>query len=258
MKRARVALVSTAIAAASGLVVVGVAGVACDPDGVIVAATDAGADADAPLDASTVDARDAQDIFVRGDAGCPVAIPPPGVVCDQPGLWCEYGDGGTHSLCTTKVHCDVLPKSGNVIAWQIITPAAGCGVEPADCPTTFGEQPDAACPSQGVCDYAEGRCGCITCNDYDGSPEQDQWMCRAWSSIPAELPDGTITTSSACATERPRLGTPCTDHTVVCGYDACEGISLGPYLACADFPGPTQGTWVIGAQTDSCNKPGCR
>jgi hypothetical protein len=215
--------------------------------------TDAGgtdaADALAPRDSGP----DAVDIFVRGDAGCPPQAPPANLECNEPGLWCEYGDGGAHSLCTTKVHCDVLAKSGGLIAWHVMPADKNCGLQLADCPQAFGEAPDAACPSTGTCDYAEGRCGCITCDDYDGSPQKDQWMCRAWASIPAAFVDGgELTTSPTCTAERARLGSPCTDTTVVCGYDACNGLSLGPYTECID------GTWAVGPQTDSCNRPGCR
>ncbi len=225
---------------------------ACGGSSTTVAAADSGDDAapDAGASDSTVDS---QDIFVRGDAGCPVAIPASSQPCNEPGLWCEYGDGGSHSLCTTKTHCDVLAKTGGVIAWHVNPPDIGCGVQPADCPAAYGQQSDAACPAQATCDYAEGRCACILCDDYDGSPERNQWACRPWSSVPAAFVDGgALTTSTTCTAERARLGTACTDTTVVCGYDACNGISLGPYTACA------YGTWVVGPQTDSCNKPACR
>ncbi len=251
LPRSAVIVFSTGCCAVSVLLV-GYGLFACGTDGNKGSGLDAGDDA--ATDAGALDAGvDAGDFFVRGDSGCPLAIPAMAQPCDQPGLWCEYGDGGAHSLCTTKTHCDVLAKTGGVIAWHVALPEVGCGVQPGDCPGAYGTQTDAACPSTGTCDYAEGRCGCITCDDYDGSPQLDQWMCRAWSSIPAAFVDGgALTTSPTCTPERARLGTACTDTTIVCGYDACNGLSLGPYTACA------YGTWVVGPQTDSCNRPSCR
>ena len=247
----RAALLAIAAAcAASSLGLLGYGLLACGGDG---KSADAGADA--ATDASPTDAggADVRTGFVRGDAGCPLAVPAMAASCDQPGLWCEYGDGGPHSLCTTRTHCDVLTKTGSVLGWHVAPPEPSCGVQPVDCPTAFGEALDAACPSRGACDYAEGRCGCITCDDYDGSPQLDQWMCRAWSSVPAALVDGgALTTSATCTSERARLGTRCTDTSVVCGYDSCNGLALGPYTTCG------YGTWVVGPQTDSCNRPSCR
>lgn len=260
MRRTSRTLVAlSTLTAALSLAMAGYGLFACTSDEGTILTTDAGNEAGADA-ASTVDAgADVLDIFVRGDAGCPVAIPSVNQPCNEPGLWCEYADGGPHSLCTTKTHCDVLAKSGNVLGWHVTLPEPGCGVQPIDCPAAYGEPVDAACLSQGMCDYPEGRCGCITCDNYDGSPEQDQWMCRAWSSIPAAFVDGgAITTSPTCTAERARLGTPCSDHTVVCGYDSCNGIPLGPYMTCSDFPASSPSTWVVGPQTDSCNRPGCR
>jgi hypothetical protein len=185
---------------------------------------------------------------------CPADLPASNVPCAMEGLWCEYGDGGTHSTCTTLALCGVIAKSGGDLGWQITQPdPATCGPRPSDCPASYGEPADAACPSKGTCDYTEGRCACVICDDYDGSPEQNQWRCRAWSDVPGVYVDGgAATPDGSCPAERPRLGTPCSDSTIVCGYDSCNDIPIGPYLYC------DLGTWSVGPQTDSCNHPGCR
>jgi hypothetical protein len=184
---------------------------------------------------------------------CPTEVPMTSSSCETAGLWCEYGDGGPHSTCTTAALCDVIAKTGGTLGWHITPPTPTCGIQPTDCPSSYGEPLDAACPSQGICNYSEGRCECVICDDYDGSPEQNQWRCRAWSDVPGIYVDGGATApNGTCPAERPRLGTPCNDTTVVCGYDSCNDISIGPYQFC------DLGTWSVGPQTDSCNHPGCR
>jgi hypothetical protein len=184
---------------------------------------------------------------------CPTEVPMTNSSCETPGLWCEYGDGGPHSTCTTTALCDTIAKTGDQLGWHITTPSTTCGVQPADCPSSYGEPADAACPSKGTCNYARGRCECVICDDYDGSPEQNQWRCRAWSDVPGVYVDGGAPTpQGACPADRPRLGTPCSDTTIVCGYDSCNDIPIGPYLYC------DLGTWSVGPQTDSCNHPACR
>ncbi len=218
-----------------------------------------GAGAGALADAGDASGADATEDGANGDGGgdggsgaCPSAVPVAGAGCDAPGLWCEYG-GGAHGRCSTRAAC--AKKSGNggggAVEWSVFGPDLPCA-NIAACPGDFAGS-GAGCPVlYGVCDYDAGRCACAECADGDGGRPW-QWQCRAWGDVTALLVDaGLASTPGACPPDRPRLGTDCVDEGVVCGYDACYGVSLGPYQACVN------GRWAAGPQTDLCNPPSCR
>jgi hypothetical protein len=201
------------------------------------------ADATVPADGGAEAApRDA-------DVECPGAVPVDGAACDAPGLWCEYG-GGAHSRCSTRASCSKKSGTGGLNAWTVFAPDVPCA-NIAACPGDFLGN-DAGCPVlYGVCDYDAGRCDCVECGGPAGGRTW-QWQCRAWSDVtPFYFDAGPADAPGACPPERPRLGTPCVDRGIVCGYDACYGVSLGPYLTCAG------GRWAVGPQTDLCNPPSC-
>jgi len=205
-----------------------------------------GADATLPTDASAFDG---------GSGGeCPTALPVDGTACDAPGLWCEYG-GGAHGRCSTRASCAKKSSTGGLVAWTIFAPPDLPCTNVNACPTDFASS-DAGCPAvYGACDYDAGRCACAECviGDGGGPPWPSQWQCRAWGDVSPFLLDdaGPANAPGACPPDRPRLGTPCGVPGIVCGYDACYGISLGPYLACEN------GRWAMGPQTDLCNPPTC-
>jgi len=247
--RITIAVMATIVAACSSEALIG-----SDSD-------DGGTSLDAGEDGTTrhegMDAGTMPDANVIVDAStfpCPATLPTADVACDAGGLWCEYGSPNVHSACITRVLCDTQAKNPTNTVWHVFAPPTGsCDPQPSDCPSSYGERADAACATNSVCDYAQGRCACVTCDDYDGSPEQDQWLCRAWSDVPvARVDGGALTDAGACPAARPRLGTPCDDSTVICGYDSCVAISLGPYMWCVD------GRWAVGPQTDDCNHPSCQ
>jgi hypothetical protein len=204
-------------------------------------------------DGSTGAPDDADDsaILDTGPAlvpGCPVTVPEAGLACVTPGLWCEYG-GGAHERCSTSAYCG--PKR-----WNLFAPDPTCTlVNAAACPSTFGEPADASCPlKEGACDYGAGRCACVPCTDDEGGQGSlTQWFCRAWGDVQAYSDDSgaALALPGACPADRPQLGTAC-DAGFECGYDACYGVSLGPYEWCQD------GAWGRGPQTDLCNPPECR
>jgi hypothetical protein len=203
----------------------------------------------AVADDAAVVVPDAGGLPDAAPSSCPPSPPVDDTACDAPGLWCEYG-GVAHSRCTTRAICFKKSGTGGAIRWTTFPPDYSCAPNDDACPLEFA--PRATCPAvPGVCDYAQGRCTCAECAGADGG-HASQWLCRAWSDVGAFLDDGgAANVPGACPAERPRLGTPCADQGFVCGYDACYGVPLGPYLAC------TNGTWAVGPQTDLCNPPAC-
>ncbi len=198
------------------------------------------------------DATDAAAADASPDRTCPPISPSEGEACDTPGLWCEFG-GGAHQRCATRALCTKKAGTGGKIEWATFGADFPCAPNVAACPPSFGAASDASCPvTTGSCDYSAGRCTCGECGDTDGG-RLFQWRCRAWDDVAPFLDDGGLATAPAgCPADRPRLGTACASEGFVCGYDACYGVSLGPYLTC------TEGEWSVGPQTDLCNRPACR
>jgi hypothetical protein len=214
---------------------------------------DEGGPYDSSFDGDPTEA-DGMGLVEDADAGpvlvteCPTVTPDAGVACDSPGLWCEYG-GGAHERCSTSAYC-------GRVSWSLFPPDPACTLTNAvACPSTYGVSPDASCPlTEGTCDYDAGRCACVPCTTDDAgqSGSYSQWFCRAWSDVQAYADDAgaELSLPNACPANRPLLGTAC-DAGFECGYDACYGVSLGPYEWCS------YGTWGRGPQTDLCNPPSC-
>jgi hypothetical protein len=221
---------------------------------VVLAGCAGGAASGRSLDAgdpSDADATVPDGASAEGGA-CPVAAPLDGIGCDVPGLWCEYG-GVAHGRCATRAVCAKRGGggTGGVVVWTVFGPDVPC-TNIGACPVAFAAS-DAGCPVlYGVCDYDAGRCACAECAADAGSGDPYIWQCRGWDDVKPFLADAAPANApGACPPDRPRLGTECVDEGIVCGYDACYGVSLGPYLACAD------GRWAVGPQTDLCNPPTC-
>src|SRR5678816_3080501 len=80
------------------------------------------------------------------DAGtvvCPPSSPTDGSACDGSGT-CEYG-GDAHGLCSTFATCEVG-------SWKVYAPAADCGTNGPDCPSSFD-----GIPSGVVCPLADDQ-----------------------------------------------------------------------------------------------------
>jgi hypothetical protein len=159
---------------------------------------------------------------------CPSQLPPDGGTCAPNFLTCEYGGTPHHACNTTAVClCDTCGGPG----WGIQPLAPGCGQNAASCPGSYGTGENGACPVQSTCDYAEGRCGCLSCT-LDGGPGTEggitgaYWHCRPWN-------DPGI--GAGCPSLRPLLGTPCSlTEGTTCDYgQCCGGPSLGPSLECS-------------------------
>lgn len=220
--------------------------IGCEGSATLRLAADAGADATLP------DAGGDRDGSAP-DVDCPAVAPTGSTDCDAPGLWCEY-DGGAHARCSTRALCARRAGAGARTLWTTFAPDFACAPNALACPADFGDAADGGCPlPTGACDYAEGRCACVECADADGGRSHHAWTCRGWSDVGAFTDDGgAADVPGACPPERPRLGTACDRAGFVCGYDSCDGVSLGPYLTCAN------GRWGVGPQTDLCNASRCR
>lgn len=180
----------------------------------------------------------AGDSSTSGKFECPAAVPSNGSPCTAPsgGFYaCEYG-GDAHGACTTVAQC-VSQR------WYVTPPAAECGTSAATCDATFGAQEVTACTNTSdTCTYAQGRCGCISCQ-LDGGGAGRYWHCRAWND----------TASADCPSPRPLLGSACTKEGAQCAFNSCcAGPSVGPDLECKDAqwrPLVTGGC--------SCREPSC-
>jgi hypothetical protein len=191
---------------------------------------------------------------VDADAACPAAPPAQGASCASPGLWCQYGDD-PHARCAVRAYCN---GGLGPVHWDLTPPEIDCEAAGAACPPSFATDAGACPPGTTArsCDYAEGRCACVSCMPADGDVERTEWTCRAWTDVGTFILDdaGNIVAAppdvAACPPVPPHLGSACAT-SAICGYDSCTGVSLGWYEWCSG------GTWAIGPQTDLCNLRAC-
>jgi hypothetical protein len=163
---------------------------------------------------------------------CPATVPVAGDPC-TPILSCEYG-GDVHHACVTRANC-VSAGVGTTFHWELTPPPATCGAHPAPCPAAFASLADgSACPGNSslTCDYAIGRCGCLSCSK--GTMTGSVWACRRWDS------GGT-----GCPAVAPLVGDACATPNLTCIYGGC-GISVGDNFRCSG------GTWQIAAIGFDC------
>jgi hypothetical protein len=196
----------------------------------------------APVDAGSVDVE----LGVTRAPGCPYSMPEAGAACDHAPSFCEYG---ADPHCTTVFSC--LPDCNYCTSGTWIVsypPDPSCAGNPAGCPTQFGVGVGQACPVQGSCTYAEGRCACLSCAIYPASlsttcnacgvfeagltgPDADagnEWFCDLWPVGPG------------CPQPRPYLGTAC-DMFGYCGggWPICPSVPSDP----EEFCGGPGGFW---------------
>jgi hypothetical protein len=150
-----------------------------------------------------------------------------GTVAVEAGL----GDAGV-SQSDARVRADASPVDGAIGTSDAMLPPTN----EAGCPLAYGEGRASACPMNGTCDYAAGRCGCVPC--VAGSAPSGYWDCRAWDSG----------IGANCPSPPPLAGTACTEpDATACYYGACCGdISLGTSVECAN------GAWVQPGPCGSC------
>ena len=150
--------------------------------------------------------------------GCPLD---PAGACGLEGALCEYGSDPVEAcnqlfMCshgTLQPHAQPRPTCPTVDAGV----GASC---PAYPPPAASDEGGVSCQLGLVCDYPQGRCECAT-----AFPTMNVGFACV---IPA----------AGCSTQRPRLGTPCSQEGEQCSYEAC-GVS-------ADFGAVTcsNGVWV--------------
>lgn len=161
---------------------------------------------------------------------CPDEMARDGTSCSQSGLVCEYG-GNVDTRCNPFVECDGSRW------WR--RPAPTCAdacpdarslvVEGAPCTPPDGEEL--------LCAYARELCGCT----------ETATGAFAWRCLPAD---------AGCPTERPRIGSPCTDP-VVCDYGACafqNGLALECKVSSSAY-GTRSGVWLVREATCSGSSP---
>ena len=159
---------------------------------------------------TTGDAGSGSDSSSPVNPACPSQPPTNGAACSTEQLSCEYGTS-PYAQCNTIASCDDSK-------WYVNPPApdaTNCGSSPdPSCPSTYASVPTGQdCDPDGLdCDYPEGTCGCTV-------PEGP----------PHVLPDGgfygatwvCLTPPSGCPTERPHLGTACSQEGQTCDYGSC-------------------------------------
>ncbi len=172
----------------------------------------------AGLDASM--AMDGPGAVTGRNPQCPAAVPTGGGPCTAVPLECEYGDD-SHHVCTTLAVCLGIIASTPYSAWSVSPPALGCSTNPASCPSSFTAlATGAACPVGAfVCQYPEGLCQCLPCNDEAGISRM--WSCNPWG------PAGT-----GCPAERPLIGDACSVPNQYCSYGGHCGAGIDPDMVC--------------------------
>ncbi|HVZ73824.1 MAG TPA: hypothetical protein VHJ20_15700 [Polyangia bacterium] len=156
-----------------------------------------------------------------GPSPCPSSIDDLPQTC-APGATCEYRAAGAHPTCVRQAVC---PPSGR--DWVITEPPSTCGVNPSSCPpvyTSVAPQTTCALTKDGPCDYAEGRCECLSCMLGAASSVDGSWTCRRWDSG-----------GGGCPSQSPLAGTPCTTPDLFCVYDdRCDDLAVGGDYECLD------------------------
>jgi hypothetical protein len=139
---------------------------------------------------------------------CPDTQPATGGPCSGD-VACEYGSAWWDVSCDTVMHC----TSG---AWAIDDVSSeSCfpepGANPTGCPidpTTV--RPESGCDTAAICYYGQGA----FCECQPRSQAEDAglgWICG---------PDPT------CPSTRPRIGAPCGDEGLTCGYGDESGFEV--------------------------------
>jgi hypothetical protein len=178
-----------------------------------------------------------------GSSPCPAALPTDGTRCTVPGLICDYPGTDSAGVCRAQATCELKTPAIN---WAVTQPASTCGTHPPPCPASFGSIPlGGACPAgaspfQTTCDYAEGRCGCVSCFG-DGGASATMWSCRAWDAG----------AGSSCPARAPLAGSACSTPDAFCFYGGCGQISIGDDLECEG------GYWQERGISGSCALPSC-
>jgi hypothetical protein len=139
---------------------------------------------------------------------------------------CEYG-GNAKGFCTTLADC--ASNGSPPFRWYVTPPGPECGQTAPGCPAAFGMGEGAACPNVSFpCDYAQGRCDCLSCSTDAGQPSK-YWHCRSWDDV-----------DPACPKPRPLIGSECAGlEGTACDYaSCCRGPTLAPTIWCK------AGTWT--------------
>jgi hypothetical protein len=183
---------------------------------------------------------------LSGASPCPATLPADGTHCSTPGLVCEYPGADPAGVCRPRATCEAKTPAIN---WSVTQPASTCGTHPSPCPASFTSIPaGGACPAgasayQTTCDYAEGRCGCVSCFG-DAGASGTMWACRAW--------DAGAGAGASCPARAPLAGTACSaPPDAFCFYSACASISIGSNLQCEG------GYWQERSITGSCVALSC-
>ena len=178
-----------------------------------------------------------------GSSPCPAALPADGARCSTPNLICDYPGVDPAGACRPRATCELKTPAIN---WSVTQPASTCGTHPPPCPSSFasiplgGACPSGASPFQTTCDYAEGRCGCVSCFG-DGGASGTMWSCRAWDAG----------AGSSCPARAPLAGSACSVPDAFCFYGGCGQISVGSDLQCE------AGYWQERGIAGTCALPSC-
>lgn len=178
-----------------------------------------------------------------GSSPCPPTLPADRSGCSVPGLICDYRGLDPAGACRPRATCEVKTPA---ITWSVTQPPSTCGTHPSPCPATFasiasgGACPAGASPFQTTCDYAEGRCGCVSCAG-DAGAGGTMWSCRAWDAG----------ADASCPARAPLVGSACSTPDAFCFYGGCAQISIGGNLQCEG------GYWQERGIAGSCALPSC-
>jgi hypothetical protein len=151
---------------------------------------------------------------------------------------CAYAGDALH-LCTTTAYCSPSGGGSTSSTWTVDSPPADCGINEPACPASFSTLPSGAlCPGvNGGCEYPEGACACIPCEDDGGSSLM--WACRAWES------------SGGCPALPPLYGDPCQGNAYCAyGVNSCGSGFVGA-ANCVN------GYWTAAGIVGGCFMPQC-
>jgi hypothetical protein len=174
---------------------------------------------------------------VRRNPACPEEIPQGGAPCFESAS-CEY-DRTVYHGCSTEAVCSI---TGNVGAstWQVSIPEH-CAARSPLCPAAFGTlaigapcPPAISAPSffeqtkPVTCDYAQGRCGCIACED-SALHQGSKWSCSVWG----EPVGWSGPKRMDCPRPRPLAGDACDTPDLECSYGNPCNMVFGQELCLA-------------------------
>jgi hypothetical protein len=176
------------------------------------------------------------------DPRCPATPPPDGASCSQGNtpLACEYSTD-VRRRATTKASC-VGSEGTTHTSWLVSS--SPIEANSVACPGSWTESMrSGSCATDVnlVCEYDEGRCGCV-CND-----TTVWWDCRARTDV-------SMQGNGTCPSQRPLAGDACSDEGLQCYYAAYCGsapLSFGFSLQC------DHGYWAILYGTGACPVLNC-